>query len=203
MVSMTGMNALKFESLPDGLIVSKGDTINIIEGEWTLLLTIQESGVRHQVAAHTELVTRAQELWNTVIDVQAIAAFFTNERKALMRAKVDLVVGAGQELQYNITARRDRRGVIDFIGEGLSWAFGMATQSQVDQLTRAVNAARTSQNAVVHNNSELITVVNQTQLEGIYTRRKLATLSDSYDRFVENESNRWGRYGRCTRLLMM
>ena len=144
MVSMTGMNALKFESLPDGIIVSKGDTINIIEGEWTLLLTIQESGVRHQVATHAELVTRTQELWNTVIDVQAIGA-----------------------LQYNITARRDRRGVIDFIGEGLSWPFGTATQSQVDQLTRAVNASGTSQNAVVHNINELITVVNQTQLEGM------------------------------------
>ena len=105
MVGMTGMNALKFETLPDGIIVSKGDTINIIEGEWTLLLTIQESGVRHQVATHVELVTRAHELWNTVIDVQAIGTFFTKERKAL-----NLVVGAGQELQYNITARRDRRG---------------------------------------------------------------------------------------------
>ena len=93
--------------------------------------------------------------------------------------------------------------MIDLISEVLSWAFGTATQSQVDQLMRAVNAARTSQNSVVHNINELITVVNQTQLEGIDTRRKLATLSDSYDRFVENESNRWGRYGRGTRLLMM
>ena len=55
----------------------------------------------------------------------------------------------------------------------------------------------------MHNIKELITVVNQTQLEGLDTRRKLSTLSTSYDRFVQAESDRWGRYGQGTKLLMM
>ena len=51
---MTQVNGLKFATLPDGIIVSNGENISIIEGEWTLLLTIHESGVRHRLDAHTE-----------------------------------------------------------------------------------------------------------------------------------------------------
>ena len=55
------MNGLEVASLSDGIIVSNGENISIIEGEWTLLLTIHESGVRHRLEAHTELVGRGHE----------------------------------------------------------------------------------------------------------------------------------------------
>ena len=155
------------------------------------------------MATHLELVGKARTLWASVINGQSLSTFFTEQRKALMRAKVDLVVGADRELSYNFTIRRDRRGVLDFIGSGLNWAFGTATQSQVDKLQYAVDAGRASQHAVVHNVQELITVVNQTQLRGEDTRLKLATLSETYDRFVKNEQDRWGRYDENTKLLMM
>ena len=82
-----------------------------------------------------------------------------------MKAKIDLVVGADQELQYDISTRH-RRGVLDFVGTGLNWAFGTATESQVEQLQLTVKAASVSQKAIVHNVRKLITVVNQTQMEG-------------------------------------
>ena len=150
-----------------------------------------------------ELLKRARKVWAGVIDGQSLSSFFTEQRKALMHAKVDLVVGAGRELQNNITTRRDRRGVLDFFGTGLNWAFGTATESQVEQLQPAVDQARTSQHAIVHNIRELITVVNQTQMQGEDTHLKLETLSGSYDHFVNNEGDRWGRYKENTKLLMM
>ena len=203
MLGVKSMNGLEFEKLPDRIIVSQGENISFIEGEWTLLLTIHEDGVRHRLATHVELVRQSQELWNDVIGKQAIGEFFTKQRKALMRAKVDLVVGAEQELQYNVTLDRNRRGVLDFVGTRLQWAFGTATEAQVDQLQQAVDTARASQKAIVHNVRELITVVNQTQAEGKDTRRKLSVLSQAYDRFVKNNRNRWSHYGHGTKLLMM
>ena len=73
----------------------------------------------------------------------------------------------------------------------------------MDTLQGAVDAAAASQRAIVHNIKELITVVNQTQLEGIDTRRKLLVLSESYDRFVQAENDRWNRFDHNTKLLMM
>ena len=120
-----------------------------------------------------------------------------------MRAKIYLVMGANQALTYQISPDRDRRGVFDFVGAGLNWAFGTTTQSQVDTLQHAVDAACASQHAIVHNIKELITVVNQTQLEGIDTRRKLSALGTSYDCFVSHENYRWDRFDHNTKLLMM
>ena len=98
---------------------------------------------------------------------------------------------------------RGRRGVLDFVGAGLNWAFGTATQSQVDKLQIAVDAASASRRAIVHNVKELITVVNQTQREELDTRRKLAVLGASYDRLIQHENDRWDRFDHNTRLLMV
>ena len=201
-VSMIGVSGLDIKPLTDGIIVSRGSDIRIIEGEWTLLLTIHEDDVAHGLATHAELVMRARTLWG-IIRIQNNSVFFTEDRRALMRAKMGLVIGANQTLSYQATSDRERRGVLDFIGTGLNWAFGTATQSQVDALQKAVDAASASQHAIVHNIKELITVVNQTQLEGVDTRRKLSALSTSYDRFVHRENDRWDRFDHNTKLLMM
>ena len=198
-----GVHGLDIQPLPDGIIVSQGDNITIIEGEWTLLLTIHEDGMAHQLAAHARLVEQARDLWINVISVQNISLFFTTQRRALMRAKIDLVVSANHGLQYNLTTSRERRGLIDFIGQGLNWAFGTATEAQVEQLQAAVDQARGSQKAIVHNVRELITVINQTHVEMRDTRVKLATLATAYDQFMKMEGDRWSRFDHNTKLLMM
>ena len=81
--------------------------------------------------------------------------------------------------------------------------FNFFTQAQVDQLQQAVQAARTSQDAVVHNVCELITVVNQTRFEETDTRLELAALADAYDQFVDAEGARWHRHVKSTHLLMI
>ena len=203
-VSMLGVNGLEFKRLSDGIIVTRGENLSVIAGEWTLLLTIHEDGVHQRLQTHSGLVQRATELW-AIIGVQHLGAFFNAQRRALMKAKIDMVVGADQELEYTIRneSLRPRRGVLDFVGTGLNWAFGTATEAQVRQLQDAVNTARKQQQAVVHNVQELITVVNQTQLEGRDTRMKLAALSTAYDRFIATESDRWSRFDHNTQLLMM
>ena len=119
---MNGLNGLSFDRLEDGIIVTRGNNMSIIEGEWTLLLTIHEDGITHGLAAHAQLVTHAQTIWN-IIEVQNTSVFFTRDRRALMKAKIDLVTGANQELTYQIATTRDRRGILDFIGQGLELGF--------------------------------------------------------------------------------
>ena len=203
-VGIHGVNALQFNKLSDGIIVTKGQNMSVIEGEWTLLLTIQEDGIEQRLTTHTELVRRAHELWD-IIGIQHLGAFFNAQRRALMKAKIEMVIGADRELQYAIhhDSLRPRRGILDFVGTGLNWAFGTATEAQVKQLQSAVDSARGQQKAIVHNVRELITVVNQTQLEGRDMRMKLAALSTAYDRFVTHESDRWDRFDHNTQLLMM
>ena len=202
MIGLNGMNGLDIHQISDGIIITKGHNLSVIEGEWTLLLTIHEGDVTNGLQAHAELVKKAKEIWN-VVERQNVSLFLTEDRKALMKAKVNLVLGANPVLSYDIIPTRERRGVLDFIGTGLNWAFGTATQGQIDALQNAVDLARTSQQAVVHNVNEMITVINQTQREGLDTRQKLSTLSTSYNRFVRAENNRWNRFDHNTRLLMI
>ena len=160
MLGVNGMNGLSFDKLDDG--VTKGDNMSVIEGEWTLLLTIHEDGIVHGLKTHADLVNRARDIWS-IADAQNTSMFLTADRKTLMKAKVSLVINARPALTYNVSPNRDRRGILDFVGTGLNWAFGTATQAQVDALQEAVDAAGATQHAIVHNIKELITVVNQTQ----------------------------------------
>ena len=202
MFGMNGMNGLDIHQISDGIIVTKGDNISIIEGEWTLLLTIREDGVARGLETHADLVTRAREIWS-IVNAQNTSLFLTNDRKDLMKAKIGLVIEAKPALIYDVSSPRRRRGVLDFVGTGLNWAFGTATQAQVDALQGAVDAAGTTQRAIVHNVRELITVVNQTRQQGVDTRRRLLMLSTSYDKFVRAENDRWNRFDHNTRLLMI
>ena len=196
------VNALDINKIDDGIIVTSGEDINIIEGEWNVLLTVHKTSLSYKMGLHDSLTDKATDLWNNVLKDQKVGTFFTVERKALLKAKIEMILNEGHQLRYNLTTTRERRGVLDFIGTGLNWAFGTATQAQVDQLQQAVVAARDSQRAVVHNVQELITVVNQTRLEEKDTRRKLATLSGAYDSFVTHENTRWQRHVEGTQLLM-
>ena len=196
-----GINGLNIQPISDGVIVTKGQNLSLIEGEWTLLLTVHENDISSGLEAHKELVNRAKEVWN-VVDQQNTSLFLTRNRKMLMKSKIGLVLGADPVLNFDVSSPRHRRGVLDFIGTGLNWAFGTATQAQVDKLQGAIDVARSSQQAIVHNVREMITVINQTQREGIDTRRKLVTLSTSYDRFVRSENDRWHRFDSNTRLLI-
>ena len=175
-LGVNGMNGLSFDKLDDGIIVTKGDNMSVIEGEWTLLLTIHEDDITRGFATHADLVNRARDIWS-IADAQNTSLFLTADRKTLMKAKISLVINARPALTYNVSPNRDCRGVLDFVGTGLNWAFWTATQAQVNALQEAVDAAGTTQRAIVHNVEALITVVNQTQREGIDTRRKLQVLS--------------------------
>ena len=199
---MIGINGLDIKPISDGIIVSRGANMSVIEGEWTLLLTIHEDGIIHGLRTHTDLVARARNIWN-IVDGQNTSLFLTDDRKNLMKAKIGLVIEARPALTYNVAPTRDRRGVLDFVGTGLNWAFGTATQAQVDALQGAVDAAGATQRAIVHNVKELITVVNQTQQEGEDTRHRLLMLSASYDQFVSAENHRWNRFDQNTKLLML
>ena len=168
----------------------------------TVLLTIRESGASYRLDIHKRLADRARQLWTNVMEPQVIGTFFTTQRKEFIKAKIDMIA-SDPELRYNLTTDRVRRGVLDFVGAGLNWAFGTATQAQVNKLQGAVDAARSSEQAIVHNIRELITTVNQTRLEQRDTRQKLQQMAAKYDEFVASESARWGRHLEGTRMLML
>ena len=62
MIGLIGVNGLDIKPLTDGIMVSRGNNISIIESEWTLLLTIHEDGITHGLATHAKLVTRARTI---------------------------------------------------------------------------------------------------------------------------------------------
>ena len=170
--------------------------------EWTVLLTISENGHSYREDLHAHLASRARETWTDIIEKQDTAQFLTTQRKDFMKAKLDML-SPMTGLDYNLTSTRQRRGVLDFVGTGLNWAFGTATEAQVTRLQDAVHAAQTSQHAIVHNIQELVTVVNRTRVEQRNAQLKLKTLADNYDAFVVAEGRRWGRHEENNRVIIL
>ena len=62
MFGLAGANSLRFDKLDDGIIVSHRANVSIIEGEWTVLLTIRESGASYRLDIHKRLAARAKQL---------------------------------------------------------------------------------------------------------------------------------------------
>ena len=102
----------------------------------------------------------------------------------------------------NQTNSRGRRGLADFVGTGLSLAFGTATAAQIDALRQQITDAVQHQMAVVHNVGRLITLINQQGLEQRETRRQLATFEQAHNAFVRKEVERWAAHSVGNRVLI-
>ena len=78
------------ERLEDGIVVNKGDDLAIEEGQWTLLLTIEEAGRDFRATERASLIDKVNNLWEH-ISWQPFNGLFTASRKWLMRSKLDLI----------------------------------------------------------------------------------------------------------------
>ena len=186
--------------LADGIRVYKGPSTRIVEGTWTLLLTIREPGQEYRNNKRRSLIRDVNILLDAVRRENETLTLTPKRKKVLLR-RLNLIL-LDRDLHYQIQgASRRRRGLIDAGGWLLNKVFGTATQQQIEDVKDQLNSAAQQRGAVVHNHNtaRLITIVNQTRLEATATRAQLNRLGAAHGQFVTDELARWATFQVMTR----
>lgn len=189
------VHTLDIEPLLDGVVVTQGESLDIEEGVWTLLLTIEEAGKDFRRHERDVLSREALGLRRFIMN-QTSNNVFTSEKmdvwdRTLRLIRMDPFSPFAFVGDNNPKDIRGRRSVLPIIGEGLNWIFGTATEDQVLALQSQVDIAKSSQDAIVHNVEQLITIVDQSKQERREMQKNLDSLAGAHNAFVRKVQARW------------
>ena len=140
----------------------------VVQGEWTVLITIDEprpaaelanfiQQLRVEISRQT-MMARWMPHWQSRLD--AVEDQCQNPRRWWLRGRT-----------------RQRRGVIDGVGDALHYLFGTATDDVVADIHQAVEKLAQNQGRLIHQFSDFTTIVNHTYDEIQANRDQLDLLS--------------------------
>ena len=155
-------------NLKDGLEVKVDNQTYVVQGEWTVLITIDEprpaaelanfiQQLRVEISRQT-MMARWMPHWQSRLD--AVEDQCQNPRRWWLRGRT-----------------RQRRGVIDGVGDALHYLFGTATDDEVADIHQAVEKLAQNQGRLIHQFSDFTTIVNHTYDEIQASRDQLDLLS--------------------------
>ena len=148
------------EPLPDGLLITKVNQLRVQTAEWTLLVIIDAPELDPKLLQNIDMimVQAEQALIKGIIPhvqyrswllrLQSIKSYILNHR---------MVSSATSE------HTREKRGLIDFVGQVGHTLFGLATDDSIEECHRVIENTRRYQKMIVHQVNQLTTVLNRTQ----------------------------------------
>jgi hypothetical protein len=187
--------------LIDGLIVEKGEDLRVEEGLWTVLITLKGTGQDYEsneIAALHKMATSLKQK----ISEQQTDELVTQRKKLAWIQRLDLLL-QNNSITIDYMPRRQKRGLIDIGGTILNKVFGVATQAQVDQVNAALEYASRQGRVVTHHVNQLITIVNNTQMEERATRKKLNDLIFQVKLIHEEEYHKWQSFNGIAKAQMI
>lgn len=172
--------------LETGVLFRDKGPLVIATGAWTLVvrladghLTAQESVIRRDIDQISEALARleasartanystgqaAEEGGRREEFVGVLAKIWERERTwmehEMLEARKTL-----EALQYELRASRKQRGLINFVGEGLSWLFGTTTERETKKLHQELKAVKTAVGELHH-----VATLQATVLESVSKR---------------------------------
>lgn len=182
------------ESIVDGNIISGGTSLNAIkslESIWTL----------HVVVVHPP---NGIPLGNPISRLQELIAAFPSTSRAdevllsYWQHRLQLIRPTAPPVAT--FRERRRRGLIDVGGQLLHSIFGLATSNQVDISRQMIKLVRASNQHIIHQTNNMVTVINQTYNEMVLNRQHIQdverSLSDLYthvNTWIAVRHVAWGR----------
>ncbi len=145
----------------DGVLVVNQGEARTVAMVWRLAVLITPPTPPPFAAWHDTLITALQRFkmkdpsWAGEIDAWEVRT------EALMRAAP--AWGAGPEMEIQRQGDRQKRSPFDFVGNAFSWLTGTATMGQLKVVREAVRRQDLQTTAVIHNQRELMSMVNGTR----------------------------------------
>ena len=87
---------------------------------------------------------------------------------------------------YKTLSSRGKRSLIPFLGEGLSWLFGVSTDADLDDIRSAVNELGNNQEEIRHVVEKSLTLINNTHREVIKNRDRIIAINKGIGEVVKN-----------------
>ena len=159
--------------LPDGILITGGEETRSHVATWTILVTldvpIEEPGMRTRLRHFRELV-------DSIHRVRKLPISQTGWMQRIKDIEDTMLPGASTDIT------RMRRGLLNFVGDISNKLFGTATEQEVEECRRYINAVSTSNRHVAHVVNNLVTVVNQTHDQVKQNRAHLQNLEKYMDK---------------------
>ena len=158
---MVGWNLSQANLLQkDGVLVFEDEQARVISGVWTVLVVLQAPTSPNL----TLLQVSARQQWNSIAEhlTEADRVIWTMR---MQQIQAQLTLGdfevRGEEISRS--TRRQRRGLIDFIGRVGKTLFGLSTEQDVNKLATAVDLLRHQGEELVEDNDAMMTIINTTR----------------------------------------
>jgi hypothetical protein len=198
--------ALKSEviqPLQDGIIVEKGNELRVEEGLWTILVTLEDAVSTYRPRELADLHDMVSALRRRIDDPNdRTDELVTEQKKQAWKHRLALLL-RNNTMTFTRQPHRLKRGLIDLGGTLLNKIFGVATETEVNQVREAILAAGKRNEAIIHNSNQLITIVNTTRLEERETRRKLNDLIGKVKAMHADEYAKWSSFMGIAKALMI
>jgi len=172
-------------SLTDGLDVAIDNQAYVEVGEWTILITIEPPAIPQYFEGYIEyfltVITPLRDAYPRYVPHWVQRA---NDIKARLKSPL-----RWYEFPTNTSSsdrRRLRRGAMDFVGSIGKSLFGLATDSEVKSVRKAVEQLQQKQAQLVTLSREFTTVINHTYSEIAINRKQLDLLNEAVSRATEH-----------------
>lgn len=161
--------------LPDGLKVQIDPDIYVVEGEWTVLITIDEP------QPPPELGRLVQRTRNAINFLKGDAAAYLQPYQADWHTRlrdIDKECATPQRWwRRRQETTRKRRGLINAIGSAMNYLFGVATDDQLDDLRDTIRELASNQQRLVNQFDQFTSVLNHTYDEIQANRHQINLIS--------------------------
>lgn len=171
--------------IPDGLDVKVDNEVYVVEGEWTVVITIDEPRPPAELLNFVHgLLALPQFRGRTT----SINSWVPNWKTRLRRVLTEC---SEPRRWWRTQNSRQRRGLLDIVGQGMSFLFGTATDADLDDVRRLVSKLATNQSRIFNQLAQYTTVINHTydeiqmnrdQINQIASR--MATLMQDVDKRI-------------------
>ena len=153
--------------LPDGLEITTDYEARVIQGEWTVLITLDEPAPAEKLVPYTD------KLIDIISTTPRLAQWERNWNQRLGMVKRQCENPDGWRTTDVTLQRRQRRGLLDILGIGAHYLFGLATDREVHAVHALVDRLARDQQRIVSELAEFTTVVNHSLTEIQTNRRQI------------------------------
>lgn len=142
--------------LPDGLDIQVDENVNVVQGEWTVMIVITEP---QPPAAMEGYVSNLYSLFSDQ------SLFYSNVSEgwlSRLRTIRQEIENPRRWWTARHSPRRRRRGLVNVVGDAFHFLFGTATDDDVADVRAMVEKLANNQGRIVHQMSHFTTVINHT-----------------------------------------
>lgn len=184
--------------LPDGLKIQVYSDVYMVQGEWTVLITIDEP------RPPPDFLRLVRQMKDAISSLRGAPAEYMKPYEANWQARLDGIIRECETPRRwwrRQPSLRKRRGLINVVGSAMNYLFGVATGEQVEDLHETIVSLTDNQQRIVNQLDRFTSILNHTYDEIQANRDQINALSEKLQKLAESVHQTFGRLYEQIQLL--